>query len=296
MNEGFNNAGGVKIRNLPAASTFYTSNSVIPEDHLDTTKAYMNSEDLAVLFTKSDRKDPVGIIRTHEDANREAALKKRLINAERYKIGDTVRYSRDGHSEVATYEGIELEDMREAPKYKIVLHDSNREICTDKEFVSPVDVPDISDTNMSENQIKSLFQDLTAEEIQKLFSRNQHDELYTEFMAWHEKLGHLSKSNMFKMCENGELPSKFLALKDKTVICPSCVIGNMKRKPWRYKNGDSKIRQDKENFSGACVSVDQLVSKQPGLLPRQDGKHSLDIITGATVYHDNFTGYTYSHL
>lgn len=101
---------------------------------------------------------------------------------------------------------------------------------------------------------------------------------------------------MFKMCENGELPAKFLALKDKTIICPSCVIGNMKKKPWRYKNDSSTIRKIDEDFPGACVSVDQLVSKQPGLVPRQDGKHSLHRITGATVYHDHFTNFTYSHL
>lgn len=56
-------------------------------------------------------------------------------------------------------------------------------------------------------------------------------------MAWHEKLNHLLMSEMFKRCENGELPNKFMKLKNKTLVCPSCVIGNMKKKPWRYKGG-----------------------------------------------------------
>ena len=44
------------------------------------------------------------------------------------------------------------------------------------------------------------------------------------------------------------------------------------------------------------ASVDQLVSKQPGLVPRADGRHTLDRITGATVYVDNYSGFTFSHL
>jgi len=39
-----------------------------------------------------------------------------------------------------------------------------------------------------------------------------------------------------------------------------------------------------------------LVSKNPGIVPRQDGKHSLHRITGETLYHDNYAGYTYTHL
>ena len=70
----------------------------------------------------------------------------------------------------------------------------------------------------------------------------------------------------------------------------------MKKKPWRYNNGGSSIRKEDENFPGACVSVDQLVSKQPGLVQRQDSKHSLERITGATVYHDHHSDWTYSYL
>ena len=50
------------------------------------------------------------------------------------------------------------------------------------------------------------------------------------------------------MCENGELPEIFLALNDKTVICPSCIIGNMKKRPWRYKGGYGSIRKAYPDF------------------------------------------------
>jgi len=134
-------------------------------------------------------------------------LKKKLISAEQCKIGDTVKYCKDGHSELATYEDLEVEDFDTPPKYVLRLHDSENEIKSHKEFVRPIDVPDICDTTLSENQVRTLLNNLSKEELQQLFSRNDHDELYAEFMAWHEKLNHLPMSDMFKLCENGELPN-----------------------------------------------------------------------------------------
>ena len=112
---------------------------------------------------------PVGILRTKYDDHYSAALKNKLLDAEQYKIGDTVRYSKNGHTEFATYEDIELENTCEAPKYVLRLDDSQRTITADKEFVQPIDVPDISDTSLSENQVKQIFQELSGAEIQQLF-------------------------------------------------------------------------------------------------------------------------------
>ena len=108
-----------------------------------------------------------------------------------------------------------MDDFSAPPKYVLKLHEKEEKVHAHKEFVFLIDVPDICDTELSENQVKELFQNLSGKEIQKLFSRNEHDELYSEFMAWHGRLGHLPKSNMFKLCEKGELPSRFLALKNK---------------------------------------------------------------------------------
>ena len=296
VNEGSSSEINCKIRNLVPASDFNTYNSEMPEEELDKNAAIIDAETMATYFTKSDSEDDNDRLRTNKDKEYGSALKERLISAEHYKIGDTVKYCKDGHNELATYEDLEIDDIDVPPKYILRLHDSEKEIRTHKEFVFPIDVPDICDTNLSENQVKTILNDLTGKEIQKLFSRNDHDELYSEFMAWHERLNHLPIPEMFKLCEKGELPQKFLNLKTKTIICPSCIIGNMKRKPWRYKNGQSNIRKEDEDFSGACVSVDQLVSKQPGLVPRQDGKHSLARITGATIYMDHHSNWIYSQF
>ena len=101
---------------------------------------------------------------------------------------------------------------------------------------------------------------------------------------------------MFKLCEDGVLPRRFLKLKNQCLICPSCVISKMKRKHWRAKGGDSHIWKLSEACPGGCVSIDHMISKQPGLVPRQDGQHSLARIEGATVYVDNDTEFGYSHF
>ena len=70
----------------------------------------------------------------------------------------------------------------------------------------------------------------------------------------------------------------------------------MKRRSWRSKGPPGVIRKSHAEVPGGMVSVDQLVSKQPGLIPRIDGKHTLERVTGATVYADNYSGFCYSHL
>ena len=39
-----------------------------------------------------------------------------------------------------------------------------------------------------------------------------------------------------------------------------------------------------------------MVSAQPGLVPRLEGKHTRDRIMATTIYFDHYSGYIYSHL
>ena len=95
-------------------------------------------------------------------------------------------------------------------------------------------------------------------------------------MSWHRRLGHLRFSAMFNLTEHGELPQKFMHLKNKALLCPDCIIGSMKRQSWRSKGNTGVSRKPHTELPGDMVSVDQLVSKQPGLIPRIDGKHTLE--------------------
>ena len=115
-------------------------------------------------------------------------------------------------------------------------------------------------------------------------------------MSWHGQLGHLRFSAMFGMAENSELPKKCISFKNKSLSCPDCTIGSIKRHSCHSKGLPGKIRKPEAEIPGGMASVDQLVLKQPGLIPLVDGRHTLDWITGATAYVDKYPDITYSHL
>ena len=60
-----------------------------------------------------------------------------------------------------------------------------------------------------------------------------------------------------------------------------------RRRPWRSKGIPGIIRKDTEIEPGDCVSIDQIVSVQPGLIPQISGYLTNMRIWGATVllYH-----------
>ena len=69
----------------------------------------------------------------------------------------------------------------------------------------------------------------------------------------------------------------------------------MKRRPWRHKGQYRPIRRENENAPGIRVSVDQVVSQQPGLIGIIEGIHTRKRIYGVTVFKDHFTNLSYSY-
>jgi len=60
--------------------------------------------------------------------------------------------------------------------------------------------------------------------------------------------------------------------------------------------GKRTIKKESEDNSGAYVSVDQLVSAQPGLVPQISGRLTSARIWAATVFLDYITRHVYVHL
>ena len=56
------------------------------------------------------------------------------------------------------------------------------------------------------------------------------------------------------------------------------------------------IRSKDDVNTGDCVSTDQIVSGQPGLVPQMSGYLTRDQIWGITLFVDHKTDYTYEHL
>jgi len=103
---------------------------------------------------------------------------------------------------------------------------------------------------------------------------------------------------MFKLCKQGFLPHKFLKLNNSNtkLLCPTCIFSKQKRSQWRTSNTSSSIRKDIDNKPGAKVSIDQFVSKHPGLVPRISGKHTSARIIGGTIYVDHYTNFLFCHF
>ena len=117
-------------------------------------------------------------------------------------------------------------------------------------------------------------------------------------MSWHDRLGHLHTNDMFNLVEIGNLPKRFNRLQGmkNKFIFPSCIMGKQTRRPWRTKGKYHPLRKKYHKHPGACISVDQLVSKKPGLIPLSSGNHSSKRIMGATIYLDNNSNFSYTFM
>ena len=120
-------------------------------------------------------------------------------------------------------------------------------------------------------------------------SLNPHDEL----LRWHYRLGHLSFDRVKQLARTGQLPKRLLTC--KTPFCAACQYGKLTKRPWRVK-GDSKHTTKVATGPGQVVSVDQLESDSPGLIAQLKGKLTQQRYKYATVFVDQYSGYTFVYL
>ena len=76
----------------------------------------------------------------------------------------------------------------------------------------------------------------------------------------------------------------------------SCMFGELQRRKWRRKTFTSSIRKHSHNKPGKWVSTDQLVSMQPGLVPRISDRHTRERNTAVTCFMDHKSDFGYIHL
>ena len=69
-----------------------------------------------------------------------------------------------------------------------------------------------------------------------------------------------------------------------------------RRRPWRSKGIPGIIREDTEIEPGDCVSIDQLVSEQPGLITQISSYLKNMRIWGAAVFVDHVSDFTHVAL
>ena len=115
-------------------------------------------------------------------------------------------------------------------------------------------------------------------------------------MDLHCKMNHIPFSALIRMAESGHINKRLAKVKDRIPVCLSCTFGMSHWRPWRSKGKPGTIRREDEIEPGVCVSVDQLVSAQPGLIPQMSGYLTNLRIWGATVFVDHFSDYVYVAL
>ena len=120
-------------------------------------------------------------------------------------------------------------------------------------------------------------------------SLDPHDEL----LRWHYRLGHLPFDRVKQLAQTGQLPKRLLT--SKKPFCAACQYGKMKKRPGRIKR-DNKHATKTATQPGQIVSVDQLESTSPGLIAQLKGKLTQQRYKYATVFVDQFSGYTFVFL
>ena len=93
------------------------------------------------------------------------------------------------------------------------------------------------------------------------------------------------------------LPKKFECLRLWKALCPSCLFSKQRRRYWRTRSKiKGSLRPPSIKKPGDCVSIDHLISAQPGLIPRLSGKHTQERICAAVIFKDHFSDFSYCHL
>jgi len=213
-----------------------------------------------------------------------------------YSVGEEIMYRNGEHVENAIIEEVFRDEIK-VPKIKIKFKD-DRTLCANIDNIKSPDETDVSIIPSKSSEYASHAKCLTAKELNMLKHPLPLSKLQKDWKMLHDKLGHIPFATMDKMVMNNILPRRFEKLKGTTILCPSCIFGRMRKRPWRTKSKASRktIRKDDETYPGAKVSTDQLVVAQPGLVPRLSGRHTNARICGATGFIDHHSGYSFSSL
>ena len=159
-----------------------------------------------------------------------------------------------------------------------------------------MDTPDISTIPVSVEQYVNELPKLTREQLKNVSHPQVLDDDQREFMGLHYKMNHLPLPAMITLAEKGKLNRKFAKLKHRLPVCMSCMFGTAHRKPWRSKGGKGSIRKTTNNAPGKCVSIDQMISAKPGLIPQMAGFLTNLRILGATIFVDHHSDYVFVAL
>lgn len=203
-------------------------------------------------------------------------------------------YDGQGNAEMVVYEGASPDGMTHIvwrkDGSKLQVHDSYLRLKLQ---------PDLSNLPSTPlDYCKEVGTGLTLEEAQALARPRILTPIQQELMDWHHRLYHLSFAKIFRLAKLGHLPHRLTDCKSKLPLCVACQFGTAHRRPWRVKGKKSgSIRKKSDQVEpGDGVSMDQIVSAQPGLIPQMSGFLTSRCIWGCTTFVDHVSDFVYVHL
>ena len=206
---------------------------------------------------------------------------------------DLVYRDGKGNNQSAVYEGASPDGLTHTIRLsngtRLNVHDSNLQLLHQPDFgnipKTPLDYRNEVGTG------------LTLEEAQNLARPRTLSPLQQELMSWHHRLYHLPFRIIFRLSSLGILPKRLLECRNNPPLCVGCQFGQAHRRPWRTKGKKSgSIRQKDHVKPGDGVSVDQIISAQPGLIPQMSGFLTSERLWGVTTFVDHVTDFVYVHL
>ena len=167
-------------------------------------------------------------------------------------------------NETVVYEGSSayglLHTIRLKDTTKLSVYDSNLQLLHQPSFLNMPNTP-LDYRNEVVTGIK-------LDEAQALSRRRTLSPLQQEFMSWHHRLYHLPYRILFRLSSLSFLPKQLIECRNQPPLCVACQFGQAHRRPWRTKGQKSgSIRRPEQTKPGDGVSVDQIVSAHPGLIP-----------------------------
>ncbi|KAL7532041.1 hypothetical protein ACHAXR_004390 [Thalassiosira sp. AJA248-18] len=178
-----------------------------------------------------------------------------------FKLGmDLVYRDGKGNNVTAVYEGASADGLTHTVHLengtRVDVHDSNLQL---------LDQPDFA--NMPRTPLdyrNEVGHGLTLEEAQALARPRTLSPLQQELMSWHHRLYHLPFRIIFRFADIGK------------------------------KSGSIRTKEQTAPTDG--VSVDQIISAQPGLIPQMSGFLTSQRLWGCTTFVDHVSDYVYVHL
>jgi len=210
------------------------------------------------------------------------------------KVGDKVRYVRHGVTKPGILVNLLLDPSRTQLLYTIRCA-GNEVLQTTKEFIKKEEDEEITAIPSTIEDYVRRCSEMDREQLQRIINPKAMTSTQQEWLRWHERLNHMSSTQMRRLLEKGVLPKLFSKL-HAIPLCLSCAFGESKRKVWRTKDGFGSIRKADHLAPGKLVCIDQLISSQLGLVPQASGYLTASRIWACNIFLDVYSGYGYRFM